>query len=497
MTAKPNRKSNRTFKTYIKKCFKKVISPKGKEELSSDTCNTFDSIMITLSTAICRQLRDITKTKTITTKAVEAVVRMNFSEELADNSLEYAQNAVDLFESWTREEKGEGEKTEKVMKENKAGLMISVSLVENYFLRSQSNLNVSVNVPVYLTGVLEFVCTEILKLTVWRTMYENLIRIRIQDLKTAVEESESFSALFRRYNILILGGGITPSRRISAPLRGRTKKNTTLRKIKNIQSRSGYTQTYLCKAHMNRACNEVLDFYAKDFTSSVKIKAEVRDVIHRFVEDRVVNMFYEVNMLCSHADRETLKSRDFELWFELNHIDTEYSLLNVEFNKPTIQKLAYLAGITRMTQHFSSHAVIYIVYLLHSVLRNCAEIMYVRGNSGLLNLFVLREALSNFGFEINVVPKKMKKRNAGDAVTTVTDAVANVGDVENDAEGVESDAEGEESVEGESGAEGDEGEEPGVEDVEDEVEIEVSDTEEVVVSRRRKSNRKSRSKATS
>jgi histone H2B len=156
-SSKKATKPSRSFATYIQKVLKQ-IHPDGGMSLQS--MDTVDSILRYFAKLFARDARVLAldnDTKTISSREICTAVQLLFTTELASNATSEGQKALDkydLFETNRTNDKSENSmKAPKTMKQTKAGLLCSVSLVESH-LRFQG-VNVGQGAPVYLAAVLE------------------------------------------------------------------------------------------------------------------------------------------------------------------------------------------------------------------------------------------------------------------------------------------------------------------------------------------------------
>ena len=497
-SAKKAPKPSRSFATYIQKVLKQ-IHPDGGMSLQS--MDTVDSILRYFAKLFARDARLLAldnDTKTISSREINTAVNLLFTKELASNAAAAGQKALDnylLFESNRTSDKNSESsstmKAPKTMKQTKAGLLCSVSLVESH-LRYQG-VNVGQGAPVYLAAVLEYLAAEILELSGLRARENKRTRIKVCDIYNAVENDPELHDLFQQNHLVLLGGGSVPnidhriieahetksakklSRKAGTGTDGSVVKNphryrpgtVALREIRQQQKSN---RLRLCKVHVQKACKTVIEEH-NDSGKQIMMSQEARVAIHYVVEQNIVAMFREANEWCLHADRTTLSERDLQM--AIRKVDVvEGSGESLLFTQPPITLLARRAGVYRMGGNVWKIMKDYIHFLLSKYLSSSVTILRHQCRQS-INLKVLSESMSTcHDMNLCVIPRKIRRSKRSDE-TDNTDGDVTDDDVEEDVQ---------DDLVDEDDLDDDEVDDEEVEDVEDE-DVEDEVVEEVKVSK--------------
>lgn len=421
--------NQRSFGTYIYKVLKRVHTDTG---MSTPALESLDSSMRILSNKIGEQSRNFAFTenlKTINIREIEGSVKSLLPVSLSDRVVEFANNAVDKFLATNVPTTTQEPSSTKQTRENRAGLVFSVSLSEKY-LRNRG-CNVGSCAPVYLAAVLEYITSRILELSGEVAKENKMVRIKVRHIHLAIFGDSELSKTFSKMQIVLLGGGVMPyidSRLLKSrnakrkqvhppvvqndkdgqPLPAKPKVHkfrpgtVSLRRIRTFQKSS---ENQLCKVHMHNACNMITSGMHPD----VRMTQEARDSLHTLIEQKMVESFIFVNELCLHAGRQTVSDEDFDLFFRLKDVNTTHTY-DLDFKEPGIRRLAQRAGVIRMGKDTWKKATLYIESLLVKYLRDAVNMMTLQ-NRTVINIKVLSEGLSLNGIELAVVARKIKRKN--------------------------------------------------------------------------------------
>jgi histone H3/H4 len=139
--------------------------------------------------------------KTISSRDVQAAVRLVIPGELAKHAMSQGAKAVTRYAS--NASKKTQAKTIKT-KAAKAGLQFSVPRSEA-LLRRNTDLRVSETAPIYLAGVLEYIAAEILELGGNDAINHHMKTLMPRHIKDAVVEDEEIHRLMRHLHIVLPG----------------------------------------------------------------------------------------------------------------------------------------------------------------------------------------------------------------------------------------------------------------------------------------------------
>lgn len=127
--------------------------------------------------------------KTIQARDIQTAVRIDIDENLAKYSMTNGNRAVVKYLSF------QNKKGKKTSANTKSGLIIQPSKIRSHILSVMKNYmtdgRLSDTAPVYLTGVIEYLLSEIISLAVEVTKKRQAKMIGVDDVKKAVHEDES------------------------------------------------------------------------------------------------------------------------------------------------------------------------------------------------------------------------------------------------------------------------------------------------------------------
>jgi histone H2A len=334
------KKRTHMFETYISKVLKQISSQNGithnaKQQLNSALCHILK--FISENTI---KLTSIAKKKTISLKEVENALKLSLSGKLLVNSLNVGNKSLEnLASNGTNVNVNSS-------RQLKAGIIFPPSIVEK-FLRGfgTSKIMVSGNSPIFLASVLEYICYEILDLSVGLCSEGKHIRITIRDLELSVRNDTELNDLFCKNNISFLGGGVVPFIHSSLLNKTKTKKKKTTKKeqttaahhrfrygtlaIKNIKKQQKISNSLvLSKSPFEKL---VRNIFKTNQSHNQKISKEVFTILQYFIEQYIVNILKNSNFLAIHSGRVKVIPSDILLYmsFMRNGKNNPYTSLNL------------------------------------------------------------------------------------------------------------------------------------------------------------------------
>ena len=313
------KKKSHMFETYISKVLKQIspsngITNNAKQQLNSILCHIIKHIsMLTVKLTMAG------KKKTISLKEVENSLILVLSGKLLENSLKEGKKSCDNISN--------NEKNINSSRQNKAGIIFPPSLVEK-FLRDFGSSNIMIGnlSPIFLASVLEYICFEILDLSVNYCKENKHIRITIRDLELSVRNDVELNNLFVKLNMSFLGGGVLPY--IHSSLLNKTK--TKIKKKKNDEKENTHRFRYGTLAIKNIKKQQKLsnclilskspfeklvrNVFKKNKIESQKFSKDVFTVLQYFIEQYIVELLRNSNFLAIHANRVKLVPYDILLY---------------------------------------------------------------------------------------------------------------------------------------------------------------------------------------
>ena len=316
------KKKSHMFETYISKVLKQISTSNGitnnaKQQLNSILCYIIKHISI-----LTIKLTMAAKKKTISLKEIENSLILVLSGKLLENSLKEGQKSC-------RNISNNENNIINSSRQNKAGIIFPPSLVEK-FLRDFGSSNVMIGnlSPIFLASVLEYICFEILDLSVNYCKENKHIRITIRDLELSVRNDYELNNLFVKLNISFLGGGVLPY--IHSSLLNKTKikkkktekndnkENNTRRfrygtlAIKNIKKQQKLNNCLiLSKSPFEKL---VRNIFKQNKNDSPKFSKDIFIVLQYFIEQYIVGLLRNSNFLAIHSGRVKLIPYDILLY---------------------------------------------------------------------------------------------------------------------------------------------------------------------------------------
>jgi len=313
------KKKSHMFETYISKVLKQIspsngITNNAKQQLNSILCHIIKHIsMLTVKLTMAG------KKKTISLKEVENSLTLVLFGKLLENSLKEGKKSCDNISN--------NEKNINSSRQNKAGIIFPPSLVEK-FLRDFGSSNIMIGnlSPIFLASVLEYICFEILDLSVNYCKENKHIRITIRDLELSVRNDVELNNLFVKVNMSFLGGGVLPY--IHSSLLNKTK--TKIKKKKNDEKENTHRFRYGTLAIKNIKKQQKLSnclilskspfeklvrsIFKKNKIEFQKFSKDVFIVLQYFIEQYIVELLRNSNFLAIHSNRVKLIPYDILLY---------------------------------------------------------------------------------------------------------------------------------------------------------------------------------------
>jgi histone H3/histone H3-like centromeric protein A len=131
-------------------------------------------------------------------------------------------------------------------------------------------------------------------------------RITVRDMELAVRNDIELDTLFKKYNIMFLGGGVVPFIHNSFIT---SAKSIALKNIKKQQKIS--ESLVLAKSPFEKLVRHILKENSSDHS---KISKDVFTVLQYFTEQYIIDLLYNANYLTIHAGRIKLIPSDIQLY---------------------------------------------------------------------------------------------------------------------------------------------------------------------------------------
>ena len=459
-------KTGKSFKTYIPKIIKSLNNNSGTTHQSLDVMDDTFRYLLKHLVSVANRLSIEDEKKTITLTEAKSACELLFNIEMVKLMNKEGDLAISRYEKYVSKKEEEKnstttdskalEKNTKVMKQEKAGLILSVSLIESY-LRDFSNLKISVPTMLFLTSSMEVFIREFLNSSSQEAKNHKRVRISVRDIFIAVESNPLLKQVTDKLNILYIGVGVVPGidKRIIESYDQKTKRkrkgltqtetvttetvkteenNDTTKKqkwrpgtvaIRDIKHLQKETDNQLCKSHIKSQCAKIF----KMLNNDCMITEHSRSILHNLIERDIVTLFHESNKWCLHAKKTTLTRGDVQEASRVLNMSVK-NLLDIDcfdvFSDPAIARLAKRAGVYRMGKEVCSLVRGIICNQLYKYISSCV-ILKDRMEKKIINPYILKTSLSVY-HNINIAcpnlsSKKTKKNTDLSSQTNNEDIV--------------------------------------------------------------------------
>ena len=317
------------FESYIQTLSKEINPNLSFNKEAKGQLNNIISIIATAISDKARQASGRQKNQTISPKEVEFGTNSVLSGELAQRAITEGSRASERFvKSMASKTKGQvGEKSAKVTKNNRAGLIFSVARSRK-FLEANTKLRISAAAPVFLAGVLEYMTREMLETA--GSASTNAKRKTIKARHLLLGQDEELKNLFKSLGMNISGAGVVPT---EAPVEVEgEKKRKTRRKTTRVAGPDGKKQhsfrpgTVALRAVKKQQKSTDPKFQHAPFNTLVRAITEelqpkggiryrkgVVKQMQSFVEGSMIEIFENALDFAKHAGRSGIKNTDVYL----------------------------------------------------------------------------------------------------------------------------------------------------------------------------------------
>lgn len=152
--------------------------------------------------------------KTITSREIQSGVRLSLPGELAKHAVSEGTKAVTKFNASVTypgdvnpNPKKKGEKKKPERRGHRAGLTFNVTKLEKLMMMESNAERKGAGAAVYLAGVCEYLCAEVLELAGNAARDNQRVRVTPRHIKLAIANDEELHKLYRD---VIIGGGVIP-----------------------------------------------------------------------------------------------------------------------------------------------------------------------------------------------------------------------------------------------------------------------------------------------
>lgn len=323
-------KKSKQFENYISRVNDSdtEITSNVKQQLNSVICFLARRI-----SSIAEQLVLASGKKTCSeTEVVNSVRILIENDEMFERIANASTEAISVLESTQLVKDNDVNGKKARSRQAKAGIVFPPSVAEKYLRKT--HLCVSKNAPFSLAAILEEMTRIVLNRSSELVKKDQRVRITIRDVHLAVENEKVLKDLWKRCNIILLGGGVVPNIHESLLIKKPKKRKAiidedydlstidkkarrfrpgtvSIREIKKIQKTSN------CLVMARILFARTLRNTVRKYTDGLKISKNVFSVMQYYIEQYIVQLLKNSNELAIHANRVKLISADIDLALRL------------------------------------------------------------------------------------------------------------------------------------------------------------------------------------
>jgi histone H3/H4 len=290
---KKSKRVSHHFEKYIVKVLKQILETNEKIKITMNSRKQINSVLMILCKEIYKKINElmiISNRKIITKKEIINSIKLILSGQLLENCIKEGNIYIDnvdklIFPVFISEKMlksfGTGDKSKKI-----------------YYM-------VSKEASIFLSGVLEYITSEILDLASNYCKSNKHICITVKDINFGVTTDSEFSHLFNKLNINFLNCGSIPFIHNFIISKSTV---STIENIKSAQKNNGKLQISLStfKRHVKQLFN------IKN-NGSIKISKDFFSIFQYFIENYAVQILKDANFLVIYSNRLKVTGVDIEL----------------------------------------------------------------------------------------------------------------------------------------------------------------------------------------
>lgn len=331
--------------------------------ICSSAMNTIDSMLkLLLNTVINKTILIIKQAnkKTITEEELKTSLSIIFPSYIYEMGQSRASLAIATYQLQNNEPKS---------RQSKAGIIISVSLIEKYIRQfGQNTFNVSFSAPIFLASFIQEFLIQLFTMIIDITEQDKKTTISDRHLFLGIVRDEQIHHMVKQTGIILINGGVEPqnieqkpkSRLQSKSVKKEHRWRPGTKTVMNIRKLQKTTELIIQSAPFSRIVREIIKKYC-DYRVSVEFLTNFQ----AFIEHELIKMFITANKLCCHTGRETLFDKDIKLYCQLNNIEVINIDLNNSIAEATLRNISLRAGVRRLGECAISYSKSYAVHILN------------------------------------------------------------------------------------------------------------------------------------
>ena len=230
--SKRKKKTKHYFEHHIRKILKQVCTDRDITQQAKSQLNELAIITCKLIKSKITHILTFSKKKTITEAEIQSAVKLIFTGQLAQKSVDEGTKCLSNYLNRSKNEELKGQS-----RQLKADILIPPNILDT-FLRENVNY-ISCNAPIFMAAVIEYFLSQILELANNVSSHKKGVRITVNDLEKGVKSDTELAVFFSTYNIYFFDSNIVPFVHPSFKKTGKNNKKS-MKSIIKIQKSCEY-----------------------------------------------------------------------------------------------------------------------------------------------------------------------------------------------------------------------------------------------------------------
>ena len=230
--SKRKKKTKHYFEHHIRKILKQVCTDRDITQQAKSQLNELAIITCKLIKSKINHILTFSKKKTITETEIQSAVKLIFTGQLAQKSVDEGTKCLSNYLNRSKNEELKGQS-----RQLKADILIPPNILDS-FLRENVNY-ISCNAPIFMAAVIEYFLSQVLELANNVSNHKKGVRITVNDLEKGVKSDKELSVFFSTYNIYFFDSNMVPFIHPSFKKTGKNNKKS-MKSIVKIQKSCEY-----------------------------------------------------------------------------------------------------------------------------------------------------------------------------------------------------------------------------------------------------------------
>lgn len=311
------KRKNHYFEHHIKKIMKVVCPNRNMTQEAKSQLNEIVIILCKIVIEKVRSVVDFLKKKTILINDLECVIKLIFSGQLSQKSVEQGHLCVESYLNSKKMKQNCGSK------QNRANVLIPPSIVEK-ILRDGCSINIASLSPIFLAGVVEYFLSQVVE-SADNASRNGQIRLNSDDIQNGIKSDEELDDFFVTNKIYIFGTYSVPYNHPKYKNQeDKTEKDKkSIKIISKIQKEKEYVFTKTM--FENKFKNNInLLFPEMRFQKSCFL------VLQEYIEKYMINILQYANMLTILGGKSRVNGEDIDMVLSIMENKIPEFLLKIE-----------------------------------------------------------------------------------------------------------------------------------------------------------------------